>query len=391
MFAYLPAAIAAQTAGGLAFFAGTVVARRVGLQSKGRETIPGRLALVMLVYAAFSLYISIAMPRMDADELRMLIRAGRSVSWLFSVGPVIVFQSLPMLIAAWIYLREARFLPVRMIIVLAFGFSVLLYFVSGSRTYSTQLVFLLFLAYLIARKQFRRSLMLISVGLAVVILVTSTWMRLSGNAQVNVNPGTFVLRDIFSRAEAVGGGVEAVGLQGVVQNVHENMVYHLSDNQVMAMIIANPDRGILLGRGLLASLLSSLPSQLRPAEYRSSIELIMHQFRFFEQQPADVPYWPDWQMNIGVMGYADFGLAGLLFYPLLAGIVARWIYNRTVLTRGLGDVGWLLYIPILFVLWNPLLYGPDGTQALRLLIPLALALRWTARDKVPEATSASGS
>ena len=73
---------------------------------------------------------------------------------------------------------------------------------------------------------------------------------------------------------------DSVGLQGVVQNVHENMVYHLSDNQVMAMIIASPDRGILLGRGLFASLLSSLPSQLRPAGYRSSIELIMGRSSF---------------------------------------------------------------------------------------------------------------
>jgi len=389
MFAYLPAAIAAQTAGALAFFVGTLATRRAGLQSKERETITGRLALVMLVYASFSIYISFAMPRMDAAELRLLIRTGRSVSWLFSVGPVIVFQALPMLIASRIYLREARFVLIRMVNMVAFGFSALLYLVSGSRTYATQLALLLLVAHVVAVRQARRRLLLAVVGIATVILVASTWLRLSGDALVNVNPGTFVLQDIFDRAEAIGTGADVVGILGVIQNVHENIVYHLSDNQVMALIIANYDRNLLLGRGLTASFLSGLPRQLRPPGYQSSIELIMLQFRFIEEQPADAPYWPDWQMNAGVMGFADFGLVGLLVYPFLAGIVARWVYNRTVLTSGLGEAGWLLYIPIVFVLWNPLLYGPDGTQALRLLIPLAIALRWTARDKASEETSSS--
>jgi hypothetical protein len=387
MFFHMPAAIAAQTAGALAFFVGCRAARRVGLQSKERETSTGRLALVMLVYAGFSLYISFAMPRGDATELRSLILAGRSVSWLFSVGPVIVFQALPMLVAAWLYLREARFVLIRTVIVLVFALSAFFYLLSGSRTYATQLVFLFFVAYVVAVRKVRKRLLLAVVAIALVVLVTSTWLRLSGDAQVNVNPGTFVLQDIFYRAEAVRAGADAVGIGGMVKNVHENVVYHLSDNQVMALIIANYDHGLLLGRGLFASFLSSLPSQLRPSGYQSSIDLIMVQYQFFKQQPADAPYWPDWQMNAGVMGFADFGLAGLLVYPFLAGLVARWVYNRTVLTRGLGQAGWLLYVPIVFVLWNPLLYGPDGTQALRLLIPLAIALRWTARDKTPEETS----
>jgi hypothetical protein len=389
MFAFLPAAIIAQTAGALAFFVGTRSVRRVGLQSKQRETVTGRLALVILVYAALSFYISFAMPRMDAAELRTLIRAGRSVSWLFSVGPVIVFQALPMLVAARIYLREARFVLIRSVVMLAFALSALFYLVSGSRTYATQLALLLLVAHVVAVRQVRRRLLLAVVGIAAVILVASTWLRLSGDALVNVNPGTFVLQDIFDRAEAIGTGADVVGIQGVIQNVHENLVYHLSDNQVMALIIAHYDGNLLFGRGLTASLLSSLPRQLRPSGYLSSIDLIMSQFGFYEQQPADAPYWPDWQMSAGVMGFADFGPVGLLVYPFLAGIVARWVYNRTVLRRGLGEAGWLLYIPIVFVLWNPLLYGPDGTQALRLLIPLAIALRWTARDKAPEETSSS--
>jgi len=59
----------------------------------------------------------------------------------------------------------------------------------------------------------------------------------------------------------------------------------------------------------------------------------------------------------------------------------RWIYNRTVVTQGFGEAGWLLYVPLIQMMWNPLLFGPDSTQTLRLLIPLAIGLLWATNGK----------
>ena len=103
-------------------------------------------------------------------------------------------------------------------------------------------------------------------------------------------------------------------------------------------------------------------------------------YKFYKELAADAPNSPDWQISIGAMGFADFWLIGLLVYPFILGFAIRWIYNSTVLTHGLGQAGWLLYLPLVEMLWRPNSFGPDLFQSLRLLIPLAIALRWTARS-----------
>ena len=382
LFRFLPAAIAVQTIGALAFFGGARAARNLGLQAKNRRTCSERLALVMFLYALFVLYVTFALPRADPLEFRRMVLAGESVSWLLSVGPEIVFHSLPMLIAAWSYLRGERLALIRISLVLVFGFSVVIYLVSGSRRHAAQLVLLLFVAYTIVVGRVKKSTALAVASIALLALIGSTWLRLSGGLVV-VNPGMFRAEDLDVRAEAMISGIDSAGVQGMLRNVHENLVYHLSDNQAMAMVIMAWDRGPLLGKGAFSSLLSALPRSLRPSWYQNATGLIASHYRFYKEQPVDAPYWPDWQLSIGLLGFADFGPFGLILYPLLAGIFFRWVYNRTVLTRGLGEAGWLVYIPLLFVMWNPHMYGPDTTQILRLLIPMALALRWTAQDEPP--------
>jgi len=110
----------------------------------------------------------------------------------------------------------------------------------------------------------------------------------------------------------------------------------------------------------------------------------MNHFTFVKEAARDAPYWPDWQMSIGVLGYADFGWLGLIVYPFISGLFFRWIYNTVIISKSLGEAGWLLYIPIVFSLWNPLLYGPDSIQTLRLLIFLAMGLYWATKPINPK-------
>lgn len=387
LFRYLPAGIAAQTLAALAFFGGAVAARRLDLNSTGRETHSSRLALVLLFYTAFALYLSVLMPREDAAQLRAMLRAGEPVSRALSVGPTIVLQSLPMIIAARIYLRGARFVWIRYAVIAILGLSTVFLLVSGSRIYAMQVVLLFLVAHTIVHRQFDKGLVRIVIGISVIVLVAATLMRLPRNVPVEMNPGVMSFEEVFERVGLIWSGASWAGFQEAMPNLQENIAYHLSDNQTMAMMIKNYDKGLLYGQASYNSLLSGLPRGLRPAGYQSGIVTITRHFGFYKEQATDITARPDWQTTIGVLGFADFGLFGLIAYPFVAGLVVRWIYNRTVLTAGLGQAGWLLYIPVVHVLWNPLEYGPDSIQRLRLLIFLALALRWATREKSVERES----
>lgn len=379
LFVYLPVGIATQTAAAIAFWFGTLAAHRRGLNGAVREVRLMRLMIVLTIYAAFTLYISALMPRADSQQLRTMIRAGESVSWLLTVGPFIVLQTLPMLIAAQVYLCDTRFVIVRLGIMAIFGFAILLFIVSGSRTYGVQVILLILISASLAYRRFQKKLISAGLVLAAIVFFIATALRIGAGVSVEISLGTVAYSDILDRASLIGPAAEDIGVQGVQRNLQENIVYHLSDNQTMAMLIRNYDNGILFGRATLNTLIGSLPDGLRPAGYRSGTNEIIEHFRFYKEMASDAYYLPDWQMSIGVLGFADFGIVGLLLYPFFLGMALRWVYNRTVLSSGLGQAGWLLYVPLIQMLWNPLLLGPDSLQTVRLLVPLAVALWWASR------------
>ncbi|MBI5648835.1 MAG: hypothetical protein HZC40_00050 [Chloroflexi bacterium] len=384
LFNYLPLGIIAQTIAALAFFVGAMVTRHAGIGHPSHETHQGRLTVVICLYAFFALYVSVLMPREDPEKLLKMTRAGASISWILTTGPYIIWQSLPMVVAAQIYLKQPRFLLLRYGIVAIFGFLILFFITSGSRTYAVQTVLLLFVAHTIAQRRFSRIAAQLIIGISVLILVLNTIWRLSGPVMPSVSPSTTNFDQIVERLGTTVSESNTLGSEDITENFQVNVVYHLSDNQTMAMIIKNYGKGELMGRASFNSLLSGLPNQMRPVDYESAVNSIIRQFQFYKERAVDAPFWPDWQMTIGVLGFADFGLLGLLLFPFVTGVALRWIYNRTVLTTGLGQAGWLLYIPLVQVLWTPHGLGPDSTQTLRLLIPLAIALRWTTKSPLPQ-------
>lgn len=378
LFRYLPCGVILQTIGALAFFGGAYWARRFGSRLPPKKNILYRLAFILILYASFSFYITFLTPRADALDLLAQTRSGEPVSWIHSVGLYIVFQSSPMLIAAWVYLRNTKFRAISYIVIAVYTVTTIIFFISGSRTYATQLLLLYLVSYFLAGQKVSKRLVFIAASTSFIVLVFSTSLRVLDEFVVSLNPATMEVEDVGIRIQS---SYMALGDQNqylhILENIRQNIVYHLSDNQTMAYLVRNSNEGHLYGKTIFRSFLSGLPRQLRPSDYYSATNTIMDHYQMYKERAIAAPLYPDWQMSIGIMGYADFGFVGLLLYPFILGIIVRCIYTVTVIKEGFGKAGWLIYAPIVFLLWNPLLLGPDSVQVSRMIIILALLMFWS--------------
>lgn len=382
LFPYMPVAILAQTAGAFSFFVGTKIGSRYGKQKSDENNIvkPYRLAIILFIYSLFALYLTILMPRQESALLHEQTVSNQAIPWVFTVGPFIVFQSIPMIVAAFYYLRTLSFILIRFFIIGVLSLAAIFFITSGSRTYASEVVFILLISQMLAEMKVRKILFIVIVCFCVAILLISTLLRLSGTSHANINVGTISMQDVINTVESIGPSTSQYNFNEVNQNIFDNFVYHLSDNQTMAMLIRNSDRGMLWGNAFLYSIFSGLPRSLRPIGTGTAVNLIVNHYMFYKEVTADAYYSPDWQMTMGVLGFADFNIAGLIIYPLLLGLLIRWIYNRIIYGNRLGKAGWLAYVPIIELLWFPSLLGPDFLQLTRLLIPLAIGLYWCTRN-----------
>jgi hypothetical protein len=381
LFPELPLGIIAQTIAALAFVIGAILGKNLGMNSPQRKTSRHRLLVVLFFYALVSLYISTFIQKADEVTIKELNLAGVEIPWVYTAGPFIVLQTIPMLLVSWHYLRGYQMTIPRFVLTGIFVYSSFLVFFSGSRTDAIQALLLLFIAYVLINKKFTKSLIFVAIISATVLLIVSTIWRVSGAIFGNTNITTISLLEVQENIITLPEQVNTIGIRSVQDNLEANFVYHLSDNQTMAMLIKQYYRGPLLGKASIYSLFSALPSNLRIFGFPNATSEIVNHFHFVKQPATDAPFWPDWQMTLGVLGFADFSVFGLIAYPFIAGLIIKWIYNRTMLTQGLGDLGWLLYLPIIQMLWSPQSLGPDSIQVWRFLIPLFVSLRWTARDK----------
>ena len=103
--------------------------------------------------------------------------AQKPVSWLNSVGSLIVFQTLPMIIAAHLYLKKPGFLFFRYFIIFSLGTAAVFFIFSGSRTYAVEAILLLFISYFIASKKINRKSISIVIGIGIVVLLVNTYLR----------------------------------------------------------------------------------------------------------------------------------------------------------------------------------------------------------------------
>ena len=380
LFSYLPLGIFAQTVGALSFFTGARIARKGSREQIQHKNNSHRLAIVLSLYAIFAFYLSFITPRTSSIESRLSVLSGEKVSWITTVGPFIVLQTLPMIIAANFYIKKTNYRIVKYSVMLVFFYCFVIFILSGSRSYSAEVIFSILIANVIANKNFSFKPIMIAMSFTALIVIGGTILRLAGGTVI-MSPSEISFEALAQRIELVKSGLNAAESVGVKANFHENLVYHLADNQTMAMLIKNDDQGLLYGHALFNALLGALPDKLRPTGYAYSNDMIVENYSLVKEMTIDAFYETDWQMNIGVLGFADFGWLGLVGYSFALGYVLRSIYDNTVLNNGLGEAGWLVYTPLISLMWSPFKLGPDSPQVLRLILILALALWWTTDKK----------
>lgn len=382
LFNLLPFAMLAQTVGALCFIAGTItVKKRSLLAVQPKRASSGRLMTVFVFYAAFALYVGVFAPRASAVDLRATYKQGGQISELYTVAPLVLMHIFPMIVAVHKGFPRHGYRWLKRLVTLSFGYALLLFFVLGSRTYTTQTIIVLFIAVKLTwpdRLGVRSTIaLLLVVGLA---FYGSTLIRTTGISP-SMSVSTISARGLAERSRTAWQERSNLGWREMQEVLKQNLSYHLNDNQTMAMLLSTQDSGVMYGRAAALSLGGALPRRIRSSAWIDPRAAIDKHFNFYKEPSTDIGFHVDWQITPAAWGFADFGWIGLILYPFVLGILLQRYFRWAFVEGQLGPVGWLAYLPLVNMMWNPHTLGPTSLQELRLIALLALAIWWTTQRR----------
>ncbi len=360
----LPLGMAAQTLGAMAFYLGARAAAWKAGPAVNQETNFLRLSAAMALYGVFCLYVSFFMPRITTDEIYERVANEEEVPMLVGVATAIVFQTVPMLVAVVVYYR--KFAPWGFYLSVPFVYNLLLSLASGARREAVWALLAMLSAYVLAKRKISRTLACGVGGVACLAILAGTAIRMNSDDVSATNLAGQDLRSMVENvqiATSAGRGREGDLYHALVVDT----VYHFADAHTMAYLLKSNDRPPLLGEVTLEALLSALPSAQRPRWYENPVLHMADHYRLYKQPSVDSGKLTDWEVSIAVWGYADFGWAGLVAYPLALGFLLRRLYQASVLSGRFGEAGWVVYVPFLQQLWFLHNYGPAFLQQFRFL------------------------